>query len=243
MNSYDVAVVGAGAAGLMCAFAAAQRGRRVLVIEHGGQAGAKILISGGGRCNFTNLEVSAEHFQSANPDFCKSALNNYSQWDFIAMLERHRIPYHEKVRGQLFCDGSAREILAMLLAACDEYNVDLSLGTSVAELCRGDHFVLRTNRGDVSAAAVVIATGGLSIPKLGATGFAYMIAERFGLKVVAPIAQRCFARSCGIVRQPALLRQCAVYPSRAFWPGDAADLLILARRRDHPPRLRSHSRR
>src|ERR1700693_1716132 len=131
MESFDVVIVGAGAAGLMCAMTAGQRGRRVLLLEHSGQAGAKILISGGGRCNFTNLEAAPDRFISANPHFCKSALSRYGQRDFIALVERHHIPYHEKTLGQLFCDGSAREILAMLLAECAAAKVDLRLGHRV----------------------------------------------------------------------------------------------------------------
>src|SRR5271163_5029956 len=186
MESFDVVIVGAGAAGLMCAMAAGQRGRRVLLLEHNDQPGAKILISGGGRCNFTNLEIAPERFLSANPHFCKSALSRYTQHDFIAMIERHRIPYHEKTLGQLFCDGSAREILAMLLAECRAARVDLRLAHRVREIARNDRFRIETNRGVFAAPAVVIATGGLSIPKIGATGFAYDVARRFGLAVVEP---------------------------------------------------------
>src|ERR1700720_3953332 len=133
METCDAAIIGAGAAGLMCAMTAGNRGRRVLLLEHNEQAGAKILISGGGRCNFTNLEIAAERFLSANPHFCKSALSRYTQHDFIAMVRGHRIPYHEKTLGQLFCDGSARQILAMLLAECTAVNVDLRVSHSVAE--------------------------------------------------------------------------------------------------------------
>src|ERR1700693_409161 len=131
MESFDVVIMGAGAAGLMCAMTAGRRGRRVLLLEHGEQAGAKILISGGGRCNFTNLEVMPERFVSANPHFCKSALSRYTQRHFIALVERHHIPYHEKTLGQLFCDGSAREIVTMLLAECAAAKVDLRLGHRV----------------------------------------------------------------------------------------------------------------
>src|SRR6266478_1773790 len=138
MESFDVVIVGGGAAGLMCAMSAGRRGRRVLLLEHGEQAGAKILISGGGRCNFTNLEVTPERFISANPHFCKSALSRYTERDFIAMVERHRIRYHEKTLGQLFCDGSAREILAMLLAECAAAGVDLSTRHSDMAISRAD---------------------------------------------------------------------------------------------------------
>jgi len=186
MEAFDVVIVGAGAAGLMCAMAAGRRGRRALLLEHSDQPGAKILISGGGRCNFTNLEVVPERFLSANPHFCKSALSRYSERDFIALVERHRIPYHEKTLGQLFCDGSAREILAMLLAECGAVRVDLRAGHSVSEISRADRFRIKTNRGTFAAPALVIATGGLSIPKLGATGFAYDVARRFDLEVIEP---------------------------------------------------------
>jgi len=179
-------ILGAGAAGLMCAIAAGQRGRRVVVIEHLDRPGAKILISGGGRCNFTNLEVAPERFISENPNFCRSALSRYTQWDFIAMVERHHIKYHEKTLGQLFCDGSSREILAMLLRECDAAGVDVRLGHRVTEIERSDRFRIVTERGIFEAPALVIATGGLSIPKMGATGFAYDLARRFGLPIVEP---------------------------------------------------------
>jgi predicted Rossmann fold flavoprotein len=187
METFDAVIVGAGAAGLMCAIEAGRRGRRVLLLEHAEAPGAKILISGGGRCNFTNREADLpERYLSANPHFCKSALSRYPPGDFIAMIERHRIPYHEKTLGQLFCDGSAREILAMLLAECRAARVDLRLAHRVREIARNDRFRIETNRGVFAAPAVVIATGGLSIPKIGATGFAYDIARRFGLAVVEP---------------------------------------------------------
>lgn len=186
MESFDVVIVGAGAAGLMCAITAGQRGRRVLLLEHNEQPGAKILISGGGRCNFTNLEIAPERFLSANPHFCKSALSRYTRQDFIALVERHRIRYHEKTLGQLFCDGSAREILAMLLSECASARVDLRTGHRVSDVTRGDRFRIETNRGTFEASALVIATGGLSIPKMGASGFAYDLARRFNLKIIEP---------------------------------------------------------
>src|SRR5271156_5386418 len=186
MESFDVVILGAGAAGLMCAMTAGSRGRRGLLLERNEQPGAKILISGGGRCNFTNLEIPPERFLSANPHFCKSALSRYTQHDFIAMVERHRIRYHEKTLGQLFCDGSAREILAMLLAECAAARVDLRTSHSVIEITRNDRFRIETNRGSFAAPALVLATGGLSIPKMGATGFAYEMARRFGLAIIEP---------------------------------------------------------
>ena len=186
MESFDVVIVGAGAAGLMCAITAGNRGRRVLLLEHNDQPGAKILISGGGRCNFTNLGIAPERFLSANPHFCKSALSRYTQRDFIALVERHRIPYHEKTLGQLFCDGSAREILAMLLAECAAAGVDLRTGHRVTEISRADRFRIETDKAGFIAPALVLATGGLSIPKMGATGFAYEVARRFDLAVIEP---------------------------------------------------------
>jgi predicted Rossmann fold flavoprotein len=186
METFDVIVLGAGAAGMMCAMRAGRRGRRVLLLEHGVQAGAKILISGGGRCNFTNLEVTPERFLSANPHFCKSALSRYTERDFIAMVERHRIRYHEKTLGQLFCDGSAREILAMLLEECAAAGVDLRVGRQVGAVTRADRFRVQTDRGGFAARALVVATGGLSIPKIGASSFAYDLARRFELAVIDP---------------------------------------------------------
>jgi predicted Rossmann fold flavoprotein len=186
MESFDVVIVGAGAAGLMCAMTAGNRGRRVLLLEHNDQAGAKILISGGGRCNFTNLEIAPERFLSANPHFCKSALSRYTQYDFIALVERHRVRYHEKTLGQLFCDGSAREVLAMLMAECAAARVDLRSRHRVTEVTRADRFRIETDKGSFDAPVLVLATGGLSIPKMGASGFAYEIARRFGLDVIEP---------------------------------------------------------
>jgi predicted Rossmann fold flavoprotein len=183
VTSYDVIILGAGAAGLMCALAAGQRGRRVLVLERGTKAGAKILISGGGRCNFTNTGTVPERFLSDNPHFCRSALNRYSPQDFVAMVERHGIAYHEKTLGQLFCDGSARAIVGMLVAECAAAGVDLRLGHRVMELSRADEFRVDTDHGPFRSSSLVLATGGLSIPKLGATGFAYEAARRFGLRL------------------------------------------------------------
>jgi len=183
MDSYDVVIIGAGAAGLMCALSAGGRGRRVLLIDHADQAGKKILISGGGRSNFTNRDVVPDCFLSANPHFVKSALKRYSQHDFIALVEKHRIPYHERNLGQLFCDGSARELLAMLLAECAAVHVDIWLDTKVTQIEKPDRFRLATDRRPVEADALVLASGGLSIPKMGATGFAHDIARKFGLKM------------------------------------------------------------
>ena len=186
-EAFDVIILGAGAAGLMCALAAGQRGRKVLLLEHADRVGAKILISGGGRCNFTNLHSASDRFLSSNPDFCKSALGRYTQADFISLVERHHIPYHEKTRGQLFCNGSARAIVAMLLAECAQGGVDVRVGHTVTDISRADCFRLETSHGCFTASAVVLATGGLSIPKMGATGFAYDVARRFGLGIIEPL--------------------------------------------------------
>ncbi len=181
MEPFDTIVIGAGAAGLLCAMTAGQRGRRVLLLDHAEAAGKKILISGGGRCNFTNEQTAPERFFSANPHFCKSALARYTAADFIALVQKHGIPYHEKSLGQLFCDGSARAVVAMLLDECAAAGVDLRLSHRVTALDRADRFTVATDHGAFEAPTLVLATGGLSIPKMGATGFAHDAAERFGL--------------------------------------------------------------
>jgi predicted Rossmann fold flavoprotein len=183
MTDHDVIILGAGAAGLMCAIRAGQRGRRVLVLDHAPTAGAKILISGGGRCNFTNTGTVPERFLSDNPHFCRSALSGYTPADFVALVQRHGIAFHEKTLGQLFCDGSARQIVAMLLAECAAAGVDVRLGHRVVDVGRADGFRVETDRGTFCAGCLVLATGGLSIPKMGATGFAYDVASRFGLRL------------------------------------------------------------
>ncbi len=183
-QGFDVVVAGAGAAGLMCAIRAGQRGRRVLVLEHQDKVGKKILISGGGRCNFTNRDSRPEAFLSANPHFAKSALARYTQHDFIALVEKHRIAWHEKTLGQLFCDGSARQIVAMLLAEAAAVGVDVRVAHRIVSIEKSDSFVVKTDHGDFSSDSVVLASGGLSIPKMGATDFAHDVARRFGLKVV-----------------------------------------------------------
>jgi hypothetical protein len=184
---YDAIVIGAGAAGMMCGLTAGQRGRAVLLIDHADEAGKKILISGGGRCNFTNLHTAPERFISANPHFAKSALRRYRPEDFIAVVERHRIAWHEKTLGQLFCDGSAKQIVAMLTDECAKGHVDLRLGRTVSNLEHADG-LYRVVCGDevATAPALVIATGGPSIPKMGATRFAYDVASKFCLAVVEP---------------------------------------------------------
>ncbi len=183
MTNHDAIILGAGAAGLMCAIRAGQRGRRVLVLDHAPAAGAKILISGGGRCNFTNTETVPERFLSDNPHFCRSALSRFRPADFVAMVRKHGIAFHEKTLGQLFCDGSARQIVAMLLAECAAAGVDVRTGHRVTDVTRVDEFSVETDRGTFRAASLVLATGGLSIPKMGATGFAHDLAVRFGLRL------------------------------------------------------------
>jgi hypothetical protein len=180
-NAYDALVIGAGAAGLFAAMRAGQRGRRVLLLDHADAPGKKILISGGGRCNFTNTGCVPERFLSANPHFARSALARYTQHDFIALVRRHGIPLHEKTLGQLFCDGSAREIVAMLLAECAAAGVELRLGCRITDIARDTGYRVETSQGVFTAPALVLATGGLSIPKMGATGFAHDVARRFGL--------------------------------------------------------------
>jgi predicted Rossmann fold flavoprotein len=184
-GSFDVVVIGGGAAGLMCAIVAGGRGRRVLVIEHANRVGKKILMSGGGRCNFTNLGTTPAQFLSANPHFCKSALARYAPEDFVAMVRRHGIAFHEKELGQLFCDESSKQVVAMLLAECAKAGVRVATGCSVEALERdGAAFAVRTTLGPFTAASLVVATGGLSIPSMGATGFGYAIARQFGLAVL-----------------------------------------------------------
>jgi predicted Rossmann fold flavoprotein len=184
--TYDAIILGAGAAGLFCAALAGQRGRRVLVFEHAERPGKKILISGGGRCNFTNLRTTASNFLSANPHFAKSALARYTPADFVALVEKHRIPYHEKTAGQLFCDGPAQAILTMLQEECRAGGVEMQLSCSVKSVRKTTHFTVETAQESYHSTALVVATGGLSIPKLGATDLGYRLARQFGLKVEPP---------------------------------------------------------
>jgi predicted Rossmann fold flavoprotein len=187
VTDYDAMILGGGGAGLMCAAVAGQRGRRVLVVEHADRVGKKILISGGGRCNFTNLQTAPDRYISANAHFAKSALSRYTAQDFLALIERYRIAWHEKTLGQLFCDGSARQIVDLLLAECAAGAVEVRTGQPVRAVDHADgRFRVTLGSDEVSAPALVIATGGPSIPKLGATGFAYELAKRFGLKLVEP---------------------------------------------------------
>ena len=185
VNHYDVIIIGGGAAGLFCAFTAGQRGLSVLVLDSSNKVGKKILMSGGGRCNFTNLDIQPDNYLSANPHFCKSALSGYNQWQFIAMVEQHQIAYHERKHGELFCDHSAKDILAMLLNECQRANVHIKthcLIDSIATQDRG--YSLHSSLGDYQCRSLVIATGGLSIPTMGATGFGYDIATQFGLNLL-----------------------------------------------------------
>src|SRR5579863_8993219 len=191
IHSFDALILGGGAAGLMCAIEASKRGRRVAVLERSDRLGKKILISGGGRCNFTNLHCRPENFLSANPHFAKSALAGYTPADFIALVESHGIAYHEKTLGQLFCDGSAQQILSMLLSEAADANVKIVLGTSVRDILHEAHdrsrdgtgFTLFIDTSEFRAATIVVATGGLSIPKMGATGFGYEIARKFDVPI------------------------------------------------------------
>ncbi len=188
-HSYDVIVIGAGAAGLMCAAQAGQRGKRTLLIDHSAKIAEKIRISGGGRCNFTNLGAGPQAYLSQNPHFFKSALRQYTQHDFIAMVDAHNIAYHEKTLGQLFCDKSAQQIIDMMVTLCEDAGVTIQMKTQVERvLYEDDLYFVRTNLGAYHAPSLVIATGGLSIPKIGATPFGYKIAEQFGLSIIPPRA-------------------------------------------------------
>ncbi|MBV9181850.1 MAG: NAD(P)/FAD-dependent oxidoreductase [Acidobacteria bacterium] len=183
-HDFDVVILGAGAAGLMCAIEAGKRGRRVVVVEHAARIAKKILISGGGRCNFTNIHCQSENFFSANPHFVKSALAAYTPADFIRLVEKHRIAYHEKTLGQLFCDGSAQQIVAMLESECLDAGVRIIANLKVQRVDQDERFIIRTAQDEFCANSLVVATGGLSIPKMGATSFGYDLARNFGLKVV-----------------------------------------------------------
>lgn len=182
-EEWDVIIIGGGAAGLMCAIESGKRGRRTLLIEHCNKVGKKILISGGGRCNFTNIYASPENYLSQNPHFCKSALSRYAPSDFIALVEKHGISYHEKKLGQLFCDGSSRQIVAMLTAECAAAGVTIALNCSVHRVCKSERFELETTNGTMSCQSLVIASGGLSIPKMGASGYGHQVAKEFGIRL------------------------------------------------------------
>ncbi len=185
MISVDVLIIGAGAAGLMCAIEAGKRGRQVLLVDHANKAGKKILMSGGGRCNFTNYSVEADNFLSNNRHFCKSALSRYSQWDFLAKVQQHEIAFQERDHGQLFCEHSAKDLLSMLLRECQEAGARIQLNTQIEAISQleNQRFVVKTQRQAIECQSLVVATGGLSIPKMGATPFGYQIAAQFGLQV------------------------------------------------------------
>jgi len=185
VQEWDVIVIGAGAAGLFCAITAAKRGRRVLVVDNGKRIGRKILMSGGGRCNFTNIYASPANFLSANPHFCKSALSRYTQWDFIALVAQYQIPYHEKTLGQLFCDDSAKDIVDMLQQECNKAGVHIALSQEITAVThQADRYLLTTSTQQLSCQSLVVASGGLSLPNLGATAFGFQLAEQFGINVL-----------------------------------------------------------
>jgi len=191
-KSWDVIVLGAGAAGLLCAFTAAQRGHSVLVLEKSNKVGKKILMSGGGRCNFTNLQIEAECFLSQNPHFCKSALSQYTQWDFIELVKQHAIPWHEKTLGQLFCDNSSKDILNMLLSECEAASVEIKTLVEVTSVSKAQNFQLTATIDNsvirLECESLVVACGGLSIPKLGGSDYGYQLAEQFGHRILPPRA-------------------------------------------------------
>jgi predicted Rossmann fold flavoprotein len=183
VNDYDVIVLGGGAAGLMCAFVAGQRGRRVVVLEGSNKVGKKILMSGGGRCNFTNLNCEPSHFISANPGFCISALRRYTPSDFVALVEEHEIAYHEKIDGQLFCNETSKDILGLLVDECKHSDVEILTDCDIASVVHQERYMVTCSKGQFAADSLVIATGGLSIPKMGASDFGYRLARQFGLQV------------------------------------------------------------
>ena len=185
MMDVDVIIIGAGASGLMCAIEAGKRGRKVLVLDHANRAGKKILMSGGGRCNFTNYTVEPSHYLSNNPHFCKSALSRYTQWDFLALITKYQIPFHEREHGQLFCNDSAKDILGLLLQECAAAGIIIQLNTTIDSIAlSAERFRLNTAQGVYKSQSLVVATGGLSIPKMGATPLGYKIAQQFGIPVV-----------------------------------------------------------
>jgi len=186
MQKSNVVIIGAGASGLMCAIEAAKRGRSVLLLDSANKPGKKILMSGGGRCNFTNYSVDAENFISQNPHFCKSALSRFTQWDFLALIDQYQIPFHERDHGQLFCDDSAKDILNMLLSECEKFEVKIQLNCKIQQIKKltENEFQLSTDKQTIQCQSLVIATGGLSIPKMGATPFGYQVAQQFGVNVL-----------------------------------------------------------
>ena len=258
-HSFDALILGGGAAGLMCAIEAGKRGRRVAVLEHADRLGKKILISGGGRCNFTNLHCQPENFLSSNPHFAKSALARYTPADFIALVEKHAIPYHEKTLGQLFCDRSARDVLGMLESECRGAHVTIFLNTKIERIERRNDFIVRAPNAEFTAPALVVATGGLSIPKIGATSFGYDLARQFGLAICDPrpalvplvLSPEDSAQYCdlagvsteviAVVRRPAIPRKNADHASRPQRPRNSANLLLLEKSTAHSSRPRPRS--
>lgn len=186
MHKTDVIIIGAGASGLMCAIEAGKRNRKVTVLDHADKAGSKVLISGGGKCNFSNYDLNSSRYLSQNPHFCKSALSRFSQWDFIAMMEQHKIPFSERDHGQLFCDNSAKDILNMLFKECKKVSVEIKFNCKIekVEKSEGRHFKINTSRGNYHCQSLVIATGGLSYPTIGASPFGYKIAEQFTINII-----------------------------------------------------------
>ncbi|MBA4696140.1 MAG: NAD(P)/FAD-dependent oxidoreductase [Legionella sp.] len=184
MQKVDVIIIGAGASGLMCAIEASKRQRKVVVFDHANKVGKKILMSGGGRCNFTNYYIEPEKYSSQNPHFFKSALARYTQWDFIELVKKHAIPFHEKTLGQLFCDNKSKDIVEMLLSECHEKGASIEINTRVDRIEKNHEFKLNTSKGIFSCTSLVIASGGLSIPTMGASPFAYKVAEQFGINVL-----------------------------------------------------------
>ena len=186
MQKIDVVIIGAGASGLMCAIEAGKRGRSVLVIDHANKAGKKILMSGGGRCNFTNYSIEAENFISQNPHFCKSALSRFTQWDFLALIDKYQIPFHERDHGQLFCNDSAKDILNLLFAECDKAKVKIQLNSKIQQVTQvaNNAFKIKSANQEIDCQSIVVATGGLSIPKMGATAFGYQLAKQFNIEVI-----------------------------------------------------------
>jgi len=184
MNHFDAIIIGGGAAGLFCAITAANRGKNVLVLEGSNKIGKKILMSGGGRCNFTNLHIEPARYLSANPHFCKSALSRFTQWDFIDLVEKHNIPYHDKGAGQLFCDESSKDIVAMLQAECDDAGVTIWLDADITAINKNELFEIECSGSELSCDSLVLASGGLSIPKMGASDFGYKLARQFDLNVL-----------------------------------------------------------
>ena len=258
---FDVVILGAGAAGLFCAAEAGKRGRRVAVLESTERAGKKILISGGGRCNFTNIYCTPETFLSANPHFAKSALARFTPADFIALVEKYKIPYHEKTLGQLFCDHSAQEITGLLEAECTTGGVKIFLNAQVREVTKTTEFTVRTDSEEFRAPVLVVATGGLSIPKMGATAFGYDLAKQFGLKIqptrpaLVPLilgkqGQEQYCELAGVSAEViasvdgAAFREKMLITHRGLRAGDFADFVVLAARQSHHagPGTRTRSR-